>query len=128
MIEINNLDLIIKRGAVIIFFLFLFIIIYIEFKSPDECGLEKQFEKRQIIGRVIDKYIDLHQHNYPVIKVISKYSDSKEYFELEKSGFYKYVKIGDSIYKPKGTTKIKIIRNNFDTIFWIYYYCKNYSQ
>ena len=89
-----------------------------------ECAAERSDVKKFYKGMVIDKFIDRKNHLNPTLK-ISNYNTKIVFLDYDKSGFYDFVRIGDSIIKEKGNMKIRLIRNDIDTVFTIDYGCKD---
>ena len=86
----------------------------------NECGSETKFRELHFDNTLQGKYIDKSQHNYQTIEI----GDRKIYvMHYEKSNFYDFIEIGDSLYKPNGSLKMKVVRLDFDTSFVIDFGC-----
>lgn len=126
-----------KRYFEIIIFVLLvsfFIIMRTCSKSP-QCRNEERILEAQWKSNVLKKFIDSTEHNYPTIvifeydtifKKVVNWEEELVFFDHEKSGFYDYVRVGDSIIKEKNSMDIRVIRGNKDTVFTIDYGCEKY--
>ncbi|MFW6020444.1 MAG: hypothetical protein ACOCPM_07670 [Bacteroidales bacterium] len=103
-------------------------------KSP-QCRNEERILEAQWKSNVLKKFIDSTEHNYPTIvifeydtifKKVVNWEEELVFFDHEKSGFYDYVRVGDSIIKEKNSMDIRVIRGNKDTVFTIDYGCEKY--
>ena len=109
-----------------ILWLSLFILVmYLANKQTDKINREfcQKFKMEKFSGRIEKKYIDKKEHNYKML-VISKDNgrDSSRY-DNERSGFWDFVQINDSIIKRENSFEIYIIKK--DTSFIIdFYRCK----
>jgi len=74
-------------------------------------------------GVIIEKYIDQDQHMYE--KVILDKSPGTDVILLnwETSGFFDFLKIGDSISKNPNGLQVNVWRNDKDTIYNLEFYC-----
>ena len=81
---------------------------------------EKSDEYR---GVIIEKYIDQNQHMYE--KVILDKSPGTDVILLdwETSGFFDFLKIGDSISKNPNSLQVNVWRNDKDTIYNLKFHC-----
>jgi hypothetical protein len=101
--------------------LFLVIVIVIAVKPSNECSNENKIKEKVLIGIIKHKYLDSNNH---YTKTIIVSGTQKIYFyNNEKSKFYNYAHIGDSLYKPKGSLEVHVFRNDKDTVFNISYGC-----
>jgi hypothetical protein len=104
--------------GILLFSLFIFII-YLANKQTDKINREfcQKFKREKFSGRIEKKYIDKKEHNYKML-VISKDNgrDSSSY-NNERSGFWDFVQINDSIIKKENSFEIYIIKK--DTSFII---------
>lgn len=87
------------------------------------CSAKDSFKKIILTGKVLDRFIDSKSHSYPTLQ-ISNYNKKLVIHEYDKSGFYDFVEIGDSLIKEKGSLDIRLIRNELDTVFTIDYGCE----
>lgn len=103
----------------------LFIIIFFiyHFKSPSIIRSEKI--NRDVLlafnGVVLDKYIDVINHNYKTCLIHANNDTIKVLLDFDRSGLYSYINEGDSIIKRSGTPKIIVIRNNISKEFVLRY-------
>ena len=89
-----------------------------------DCESLKQNEKSdEYSGVIIEKYIDQDQHMYE--KVILDKSPGTDVILLnwETSGFFDFLKIGDSISKNPNGLQVNVWRNDKDTIYNLEFYC-----
>ena len=89
-----------------------------------DCDSLIQNEKSdEYSGVVTEKYIDQDQHMYE--KVVLKKDQGSEVIltDWETSGFFDFLKVGDSISKNPNSLQVKIWRNNRDTIYNLEFYC-----
>jgi len=101
-------------------------LIYFRLQEPP-CSEYYENAKKIIIfnGIVNDKIIDKKRHNYKTIILSVKYTLQKIILDSDKSGFYDYIKKGDSIIKESGSFEMKVFRNSeIDTTFILDYGCK----
>lgn len=123
--EINISETFLKKAGIFLFILFVIFLITQLFQQSDGCDIEEGIKERSFNGKVIDKYIDQYNHEIPALKLSTRFSYSKEYFlRNEKSGFYDFVQVGDSLFKGKGSLVISLTRNEKDTFFIIDYGCE----
>ena len=77
---------------------------------------KKDTEKKDIYGKVIEKYRDPHNHMEPTIV----YENKNGQFRYQvsdwaiKSDFWEYMQTGDSVIKPSGTLILRIKKMNGD--------------
>ena len=108
---------------VILFLLVALIFEVIYINSPSgNCVAEKEFKSKKINGYITRKFYDTASHLYPTIE-LSKNHSQFVIHDYDNSGFYSYVKPGDSILKKIGSLKIIVYRNSKDTFFNIDYNC-----
>ncbi len=94
------------------------------FLAPSgNCEAENSLKKEKFNGNVVKKYIDREQHLYPTLKLANY--NRIVVVDYDKSGFYPFVQIGDSLIKEKGSLDIRLIRNELDTVFTIDYGCED---
>ncbi|MEG9329213.1 hypothetical protein V6B16_14815 [Salinimicrobium catena] len=100
------------------------IIFWSSIESKTDCeSFISGIKSEKYNGIVTEKYIDSINHMYK--KVILKNSSKTNIILLddEKSGLFRYLKNGDSIFKKNNSLKVHIKRNTSDTIFNLDYYC-----
>ena len=72
-----------------------------------------RMKNRQISGVVFEKYLDSSNH---LVKTINIELDNSKHCDitvpLEKSGFFNFIQIGDSIFKDKNSLMIVIVRKD----------------
>ena len=69
-----------------------------------------EFKKEQFGGRIVKKYIDKKQHNYEMLVIqMGGGKDSLLNFSADKSGFYDFIQVNDSIIKLENSNDIRII-------------------
>lgn len=93
-------------------------------QPKDACLREIYNLDHQLEGKVTRKFQDGNRSNIETIDVqnpdgILNFICSKE----ELAEFYEYAQEGDSLFKPKGSTDIRLFRNDFDTTIVVYYDC-----
>ena len=84
----------------------------------------KKFNKdiaKNLKGIVIKKFIDKEEHLLETCIIKSENEYERFIFDLDKSGVFDYVQVGDSIYKPKGDSTIVIIRDKQISHFTLEY-------
>ena len=85
------------------------------------CKNKKEFILSAYKAVITDKYLDKKNHNYKTLL----YSSNKKSFIMQffddTSGYYDYVKIGDTIYKTQNSDWIEV---NGLKKFKIYFDCK----
>ena len=103
----------------------LVIVFFIGNTNPKiECQSLIENEKSdQYSGIVTDKYIDQDQHMYEKVVLNTDLGTEVVLTDWETSGFYDFLKIGDSISKNPNSLEVKIWRNNRDTIYNLKFYC-----
>jgi hypothetical protein len=122
MITINNKQS--NRLKIISFFLMIGTLIFFVFiakkQSKEDCiNLKEQYRNVEYKGVIDKKFKDRKNHSAKTIiieeneknKVFRRYRDI--------SGLYEYARVGDSIYKPKGSLKAKVIRGEKSIVFTI---------
>ncbi|WP_042479537.1 hypothetical protein [Solitalea canadensis] len=93
------------------------------FNTSLACRKLEYFKKEEYQGIVMSKYLDQKNHSAQTIKMQGK-NDYGIILARDTSGFYDYVKAGDSLIKIKGQEYIKVYRQ--DSIlrqFKIYFGC-----
>ena len=86
-------------------------------------ALIKNEKSDEYSGLIIEKYIDQDQHMYE--KVILDKSPGTDVILLdwETSGFFDFLKIGDSISKDPSSLQVNVWRNDKDTIYNLEFRC-----
>ena len=98
------------------------IVIYFWFKSLSSSDEEEYnsainaYKSDQYNGVIINKYKDENQHNYQKVILDELGSDKVLLFNIETSGVYDFLEVGDSLMKENGSLCIRVIRNDLDTI------------
>lgn len=111
-----------KNFIYIIQIIFIVLFIFVWFYGPTaNCSNENHFRKQFIEGRVVNKFLNEKEHLYPTLNMTGTL---RNYSFLDKSRFYNFVEIGDSLIKEKGSLDIRLIRSNLDTIITIDYGCE----
>lgn len=82
-----------------------------------EMNSKKIVSKDILWSRITDKYIDTSNHSYQVIEFANGLDSAILFLNLDKSGLFNFISIGDSIYKPIGDSTITVIRNNSKMFF-----------
>lgn len=101
----------------------LFILYHLINQNP--CSYYYNIEKkRNYSGIIINKYIDNEQHNYKVLRILSKDSIFDEIMNTDKSGLFEYLILRDSIVKYPNDYKVDVFRNQkYDTTFIMDFKC-----
>lgn len=99
--------------------------ILIIFYRPSNSTCEKRIKNTIVYGKVIGKYLDKEEHQYPTLIFSNKIDgNQKLYIYNDESGFYDYVQLRDSVCKDSNDMKIRIFRNNIlDTTFILKIIC-----
>lgn len=78
--------------------------------------------RKDFKGIVLSKYNDQNEHLHPVLELSNNYL--RIIIQMDKSNFYSFVELGDSLIKKKGSLNIRLIRKDLDTVFRIDYGCE----
>lgn len=80
----------------------------------DKCRWSRNMKEKAFSGVVIKKFKDESEHYFPTIMIdqIGEKSSIKIEFQNELSGFYNFVKEGDTLHKESDTLQIVVARNN----------------
>ena len=70
---------------------------------------------------IIDKYVDKNNHNYKVIGFKGDQFSDSLILNLDKSGLFDYVSIGDSIIKVPGDSSVLVTRDGNAKVFVLRY-------
>ena len=120
----TNFKKIWKTWSLIAFFISIIGLIYFRLQAPTCSEYYKKAKLNEFNGIVENKFIDKKQHNYKIIILFNKSALEKIILNTDKSGFYEYIKEGDSIIKETGSYKMKVFKKSkIDTIFILYYGC-----
>jgi len=115
-----------KRKKLKIFSFFLMVItivfsvFWVKMKIKEDClRVREQYFNAEYKGVVDEKFKD--KENHAAKTLIIKGKTEKTVFRKyrDKSDLYEYARIGDSIYKPKESLKVKVIREKKETVFII---------
>lgn len=74
-----------------------------------------------IKGLLIDKYIDYENHEYKTCVIQREFDTLTLLLNFDRNGLFKYLEIGDSIYKKPGDSLIIVKRENYTTRFYLKY-------
>ena len=104
--------------------IFIFIVFENFFQPSYWCKMEKEFNEANYKGIVVKKFIDKENHSQKTIQIKS----SNEIFSIDldsdRSGYFEYAKIGDTILKPTNKSMLQTIRNKKTRYFTISFGCK----
>ncbi|MDE5423324.1 hypothetical protein L3073_13980 [Ancylomarina sp. DW003] len=78
-------------------------------KLPEYYQKEKATE---YIGVILSKYVDKNNHNWETIIIKNNCNEIKTIWNADKSGFFEFVTVGDSISKVSGSYVIRIYRSD----------------
>lgn len=89
------------------------------------CNAFKEFRSQEYKVVIVDKYIDKKQHSYPILigKDLKENGMVNQNLVHDKSGFFKFVSIGDTLIKQKNEIGINIKNAKTDTIYVLDYGC-----
>lgn len=90
-------------------------------RSYSRNEFKKVVSKNILWSSITDKYIDTSNHSYQVIEFANGLDSAILFLNLDKSGLFNFISIGDSIYKPVGDSTITVIRNNSKVFFTLKY-------
>ena len=98
-----------------------------EYSDEDYFKAVKMYKRNTYEGRVLDKYIDKRYYEYITLMEYYKIKTTIS-MDLEISGLYDYIKVGDSLIKKSGEMQVRIIREseNLDTIYQMQF--NNYTD
>ena len=107
-------------------FLSIITLIYLILQEPPCSEYYKKAKNgKKFNGIVYSKIIDKKHHMYKTIILLINDTLKKEILDSDRSGFYEYIKKGDSIIKKSGSYKMRFFRNSvLDTTFILDYGCK----
>lgn len=91
----------------------------------DVCMWSNKMRVQEMNGVVSSKYIDSKNHNKPTIEVKQGSRNEKFQFTNEKSGFYNFINVGDSILKESGELEVSVFTKVDTTATMLNYGCKN---
>jgi len=96
-------------------------------KSSFECELQKGFYGKRYSGKVIAKFVEIHNHNYNRIILKERNIEFSVYdFNHDRSNIFSLVAIGDSLIKDIDSDYIRIKGERTDTIVQVDYGCEGY--
>lgn len=87
-----------------------------EYSDEDYLEAVKMYKRNTYKGRVLDKYMDSRYYEYITLLEIYNIKTTIS-MDLEVSGLYDFIEVGDSIIKKSGEMKVRIIRQSLDTIY-----------
>jgi hypothetical protein len=98
-------------------FLFIGWMFYVLFcphnQGLSSCDIENIIKSKNVNGKIIAKYIDIENHSYKMIKLIrSNGQKVKLDFSFDKSGFYDYIEIDDTLIKEQGSIEVRVKNKN----------------
>ncbi len=106
--------------GIIVALVFLVILPIVLYKSSD-CGKESDMKDQYYSGVIVAKYQDSTQHAYDTwnIQPFNKPTYYKVHLVHEDVVIYNLSEVGDTIYKPRGTLRVLLKRNDLsiDTAF-----------
>lgn len=74
------------------------------------------YKKHEYSGVIVNKFIDKEQHLYQKIIINQDNQEDVIVMNFEAGGLYDFLCIGDSISKTSGSLKVRVVRNDMDTI------------
>ena len=98
----------------------LFIILIILSYNPKVKRLKylNEIRNEYVRGKIADKYIDVGNHNYHIIKYLNYDGRAITWLlDYDNSPFFEQALIGDSLIKQKDSIKITIIRGDYKKDF-----------
>ena len=78
--------------------------------------IEKIYGQDYYSGVITEKFINTEEHMYKKVIIKHKYGEKTILFNWEVGSLYDYLRVGDSIVKNGGETRLRVIRNDIDTI------------
>jgi hypothetical protein len=101
------------------------LIIYLSKIEGQKLLVEKceKFKREAFLGKIEMKYIDKKNHNYQMLVISKSNGRDSSLYDHERSGFWDFVQVNDSIEKKENSYEIYII-NRDTTFILIYDYCK----
>jgi hypothetical protein len=109
----------IKSYKGILWFSLFILVIYLANKQTDKINREfcQKFKKEKFSGRIEKKYIDKKEHNYKMLVISNDRGRDSSSYNNDRSGFWDFVQINDSVIKRENSFEIYIIKK--DTSFII---------
>lgn len=100
-----------------------------EYSDEDYIEVVKMYKRNTYKGRVLDKYMDSRYYEYITLLEIYNIKTTIS-MDLEVSGLYDFIQVGDSIIKKSGELQVRIIREseNLDTIYQMKFNNFNYDR
>lgn len=99
-------------------------VVYTKQQAKEDClSGRKHYSEIEYCGVIIKKFEDKQNHSLNVLQI--KEQDDTTYFRTHKDNcsLFQYAKTGDSIKKESGTLKVKIRRNNKDSVKMLRFKC-----
>lgn len=94
------------------------------FKPSEECLSESVFYNRKIQGVVKNRFYDIKNHSVETVTISFKGKYNQNFIvNIDSSGFFDYINLHDSVFKPLHELKVIVYRDNVDTTFIIDYGC-----
>ena len=115
-----------KKYRIILGFIGMFgLIIFLGTADPKiDCHSLIQIEKlTNYSGVITEKYVDQDQHMYEKVNLDKKPGTDIILLDGETSGFFDYLKVGDTISKESNSLQVKVWRNYKETIYNLDFYC-----
>ena len=127
---IGSMNIIWNKPWVIAGFIYLLAVIAIFFVNngmPQEIDNEKghcyfsdKMRGYMLEGVVLEKYSDKSNHMTPSLKIGGSQAIAINNIG-EDSGFFRFVEVGDSLYKPSGSLGVKIFRDTMEIVWELKY-------
>jgi hypothetical protein len=96
---------------------------YAIFFVPTElCNLKDDFKKAGYVGIIKKKYEDHTNHSYKTLIIEINHNDYVMILPVDTSGYYGFVRIGDTVSKIKDSDYIQV---NKSKRFKIYFACED---
>jgi hypothetical protein len=114
-----------KRISFILMLISIVVSVFIVKKqTKDECiQLTEKYKGMRFDGIVTKKFKDREKHSAKTLYIQGQKGKQTFVKYRDMSGFYENVEFGDSIFKPKGTLKVKVLIEKNDTAFTIDFEC-----
>jgi hypothetical protein len=110
--------------AFFIFIIVVFLIIYFEddMANSHVCRRYKEFKQENWYGTISNKYINSHNHNAETFELKKK---EQHVMFLDDSEYYKFITVGDSVFKQINTNIINVYRKGKAYEFEIDFDCND---
>lgn len=89
--------------------------------TSEACKRQNDFDQKVFKGIVFKKYLNTENHGYPMVKI--KGVDDLN-LVIDTSGFFRFVKAGDSVVKGKDSPYLNVIRQKSTHRFKINFFCE----